>query len=662
MIDPLSKLASRIGRHTLIYAGGWMATFAFSFVNVIVLTQFLAVEAFGRLAVLLVLSASLTLLYNLGLLQGSFMWVFGSAGEDAGDDAASPTAAAGHKRRALGTGLLATVGIATAGTLVLVPLAGHLSELLLGDASEREAVVWACASGGVGAVWRLVSNVLRFELRPGLYVVLNNLRPVAVLALSVPAVIAGYGVTGVMAATAVGTGLGILVAGAVTAKNYAIAFDLRHLRRMVHIGAFYVPVIVAIWVVQHIDQLLVSTFGTDEQTGQYRLASRMASVVSYFVSAFLMAWAPLMQTSLQEAVVRDRGLASAGAAIIFYYVLVSLWILVGLVVGADVLVRLAPPEYGAAAVLIPPLAASFTVYGLFIVIYRAARFPRRRSAYSGGAVLGAVVFLGSAVWLIPTLGPVGAALAATLGFGLSCALVLVLSQRGPSPLPLPYARLAGALVVASAAIGLSQLVASTAGASGAAIEIAVVLGFPLALLGLGVVPRRQASVLQTIMRSVLEVGALRRRHLERALTGLDPEERAMLKLLVRGEGSLEQASRTPEPGTENIDLRFTSALWIASGEGLPAPFSAGLADYLLSDDPPAERQVLAERLWRRGIDPSSLDILETTVFDLRRLRPRTWRRVESGAQARGRTGMVRAAMAGGQRWRQFRHGKPRPRR
>ena len=45
-------------------------------------TRFLGPAEFGQLALLLVFAAFLTVFYNVGTLQGTFIWVFGSAGEE----------------------------------------------------------------------------------------------------------------------------------------------------------------------------------------------------------------------------------------------------------------------------------------------------------------------------------------------------------------------------------------------------------------------------------------------------------------------------------------------------------------------------------------------------------------------------------------------------
>lgn len=614
------RFASRIGHHTLIYALGWGATFTFSIVNVLVLTRYLSVSQFGELALLLVFAAMLTIVYNAGLLQGSFLWVFGAGEDDASDGRPTDSAQVGEKRRALGTALLTTIAVAAIGTLLLIPFSDPLGEFVLGR-EDGGTIAWASLSGALGAVWRLVSNILRFELRPVAFVVVNNLRPVLVVSLTVPAVASGLGVEGAIAGTALGTLLSVAGALALTWKNYVLAFDLRHLNRIARLGAFYVPIIGGIWVVQNVDQYLLAAFSSAEQVGYYRLASRIAAVVSYFVSAFLMAWAPLMQTSLQEAVVRRHGHGGAGATAIFYYAVAATWLLVALALLADLLVQLAPPAYGEAARLIPLLGVGFMVYGLFIVIYRGARFPAKRRAYIGGALISAVCFLASALLLIPVAGAEGAALAVVLGFFAGCVLVLLLSQLGPEPMPIPYWRIGGTGFAGVAVFGAAHYLGAAAGPLRVPVEVlAALFGVPAAVILASIVPPHHVSLVRETVTSSLRRLAGRRGDLGPAVERLAPRDREVVNLAVRRRMSAAEVGRVTGDSAEAVHQRVANALWMLTAEPSARSFDPAVGEYLLSRDARAERNVAAQRLWSQGVSPDHLDLLEDALHALRRQR------------------------------------------
>ena len=440
-----TAVARRLTRHSSVYAIGFGTTLAFSFVNVAVLTRFIDPASFGKLAVLLIFAALLTVLYNLGSLQGAFHAAYGSSDDgDGDDDDRTGAAGVGDRGAALTTALLLTGLIAGAGTLLVALAAPNLSQLLLGNREDGDLVLLAAASGGMGSLWRLLSNVPRLERRPTAYVVLSNLRPVLVLGISLPLVIEGAHVAGVLIGTAAGTAASVGLALIVCRRNFALAVEPSLVLPMLRWGLPFVPLIVSFWVIHNVDLFILSDVASSREVGLYRVASRIASVASYFLSSFLMAWTPLRRTSLFIAAEEETA-GGIRSTIVTYFALGSMGLLVLLTTGADVLIHVAGPAYADAAGLIPVLGLAFVAYGGFVVTYRAVRFPRRRPTYVVLAALAAVVFVIAALLLTPPLGGYGAALAPVIAFTLATAALVVLSSRGPAPLPFDVARIAGAM-------------------------------------------------------------------------------------------------------------------------------------------------------------------------------------------------------------------------
>ena len=192
-----SVLSARLTRDTGLYTTGAFIGFLLAVINVAVVTHYLTPSEFGQLALLLFFAALTTIFYNLGTLQGTFMWVFGATGDEDVDD--DDAAGAHDKRKALGTGLLVTLLICGAGTALIAIFSSQVAQLLLGDSSDGHLVVIAAASGAAGALWRFTTNVLRLERRPYAYVGFSTVRPVLVIGITIPLVATGHGVTGAIA-------------------------------------------------------------------------------------------------------------------------------------------------------------------------------------------------------------------------------------------------------------------------------------------------------------------------------------------------------------------------------------------------------------------------------------------------------------------------------
>ena len=119
------------------------------FLNVIVSTRFLNPSEYGELAILLVFSSMLTVIYGLGSLQGTLLVVFGSAGEEDvedTDDEATDT----RQEGALGTGLLLTTIVVGLGTAAVAATSGDLAGWLLGDGGKSDLILLAAISGDRG--------------------------------------------------------------------------------------------------------------------------------------------------------------------------------------------------------------------------------------------------------------------------------------------------------------------------------------------------------------------------------------------------------------------------------------------------------------------------------------------------------------------------------
>ena len=220
-----------------------------------------------------------------------------------------------------GSALVLTVGVASLGTLAISFGAEWLAQLPLGLSSDAEALRWAAVCGATGAVWRLLLNVPRYERRPRLFLGLSITRPVVVVGLSIWLVSAEPTVSRALIAMAIGNAAVCVIALAITVRQLPPRLRSRrhrgHLQpwRLLHPGDRRVLGHPQRRPLPGVDLLL------DAEVARYRVASRIASGVSYFVSAFLMAWMPLSRTSLYEAVSRERGLTEATARILTYFMI-----------------------------------------------------------------------------------------------------------------------------------------------------------------------------------------------------------------------------------------------------------------------------------------------------------------------------------------------------
>jgi O-antigen/teichoic acid export membrane protein len=614
-------------RDTSIYVVGAVIGFVLALISIAVVTRFLAVAEFGQLALLLTFAAFLTIFYNVGTLQGTFVWVFGSAGEEDVEDAGGESSQAGTKRKALGTGLIITAAIVVVGTLLVIPLSPWLARSMLGDSGQADLIVIAAISGAAGALWRFVSNILRMERKPKRFVMLQSVRPVLVVACVIALTASGGGVKGAILGTTIGGLASVLIGVVATRHAFVLAIDPHHARMILRRGGIFVPILISLWIAQNVDIYALSFFTNNDQVvGLYRLASRFGAFLDYFTAALFMAWTPLAQTSTFAAAIQTRGKEALGGKLLSYFAMIGLFLILAMTAAADGLVRIAPPAYAAAAPLIPLLGGGFLAYGLFISVYRLSSFPRKRAAYVGAAITSAIVFLGSAPIFVPWLGAYGAALCVINGFVVAAAGLTYLSQRGPTPLEIEWRRIAGCFALASVAVAIARVLGPAVGGTGdLLIEAAAVVLYIVGLFVTGVITSEDREAARRLFRMILPSRWVRSPEIEDGLRQLGPENvTALEKIIVRGwTPSMLVHPLDARPG--ETEARMVALLRRLEEDSEPTEHDARIGEYLFEDMTIAEHDELGRTLWEEDeVDPADLHSLESLIRKLHGLPKRAW--------------------------------------
>jgi O-antigen/teichoic acid export membrane protein len=618
-------------RDTSIYVIGAVIGFVLALISIAVVTRFLSVAQFGQLALLLTFAAFLTIIYNVGTLQGTFVWVFGSAGEEDVADEDVESSQAGTKRRALGTGLIITTVITLGGTLIIVAASSWFADKLLGNPGDADLIIIAAISGASGALWRLVTNILRMERKPKRFVALQSVRPVLVVAGVITFTAAGMGVKGAILGTAVGGIASVLVGLIATRHSYVLRLDRMHARMILKRGGIFVPILISLWIAQNVDVYAVSYFTNDDRVvGLYRLAGRFGAFLDYFTAALFMAWTPLVQTPTFAAAVKSRGKEALGGRLLTYFVMVGLLLILLMTAAAEGLVHIAPPAYAAAAPLIPVIGGGFLSYGLFISVYRLSAFPKKRAAYVAAAITSAVVFLGSAPLLVPWLGAYGAALCVINGFAVAALGLTVLSQRGPTPLEIEWRRIAGCFALAGLALVIARVVGPAAGGyADTGIEAGAVVVYVIGLFVTGVISKEDREAARRFFRLILPSRWVRSPEIEDGLRGLGPENvSALEKVIVRG-WTPKRLVQPLDARQGEAEARMVGLLRKLDGGSEPTEHDARIGEYLFEEMTIAEHDELGRSLWEEDVEPEDLHSLEGVVRKLHGLPKRAW--AEAGA-------------------------------
>lgn len=620
----IGAFGGQLGRHSLGYAAARGVAMPFALLAAAIYTRSLLPEVYGELAVLLIFAGLLTVLFSLGTLQGTFSVTYGASVEEEVDE--TDGVRSQDPGRALTTGLLVTAAISAAGTLVVLASADLWAMLLLDDRDQASNVRLAAIAGGIGALWRLVSNIPRVERRPTAYVVLAALRPALVVAAAAALLWNDGTPASVVEGTIIGTSIAVVAAIALSRRSFVPRFDRTVIRPLFEASKRFVPFLVTLWVVQNTDALVFSLL-TDKpgEVGLFRFASRIASVVTLLIGAFLMAWMPLQRTLLVRGSYQQLGISQVMGNVVLYFVITATTLVLFLAFAADSIVRIGGSEYASAARLVPAIAGGYLLLGLFLLLYRCAGVRHRRWWFVVFLIMSAVIQIGASIVLVPLLGAYGPAAAMAVGSGCGCiAWVILIRRRSADPVRFPWRRLAiavglGAVIWAA----MTSIDPSSEGARYALRVFGLVL-FALGLLLFGVIPRRHFSPLLHAAWVVLPQSRTSRRLIDRVV-GLPPRRRVVVESLTREGLDLEGTAARLGRSEREVAIRLARSMIQISEAGSPSDHDEDIGRWLAAPLSVAERDREADRLVAAGMDPLVMHDLEDSYRRLSALPGRAWK-------------------------------------
>ena len=643
-----AALGTQVLRYSGIHSVGVVASNALTFVSTIVVANFIDPGAFGQLGLLLFLVGLMTLLFTLASKQGTMKRTFGGDDDDEDDDDDDEEIST-SPRRTFGTGLILIAIVSTIGTLLTVVFAEPIADLLLGEDVDHKLVVWAAVAGGTGALYRVASIAIWLERRPYPYIAVEASRPLLTLVIVVPLMIAGTGLEGAIAGTAIGSALATIFAIVLLRDSLEPVFDPREALAIYRKGAIRVPLVLSMWIVGYADIFILSRFVSDADLGTYHLASRAGFLVSFLPAGYRKALRPLQKTTTFRAVEDEYGVGNARGIQFGYFALMLIGVLLAVTVLANVLVRVAPASYADAAPLIPLLSAGLVAPTVYRMLNKSVKYSNKRYPFIAGAVVAAVLFIVAAVVLIDAIGTAGAPLAMIIAFIPPSMFIFYRSQRGRSPIKLPWRAILTAAGLALAIGGLHALIDVGGLIPQILAGLAAIAAWVVLMVLTGAVPRYHRGPLIQMARQM--VGRRRDRRFDPVLglASLERPQRRALRRAVLGRKGAAEATHGLLEIQEGREARVLAQILRRVAEeggtpNLPDEWSKprprrdqAIGEFLFfSDGPIAERDQVGKRLLDSGaIEAFDLHTLEQTIAELRATPRSIWKQPGGSLEDKG---------------------------
>ena len=453
----------RLGKHSAIYGLGGLVSRILAVLLLPLYTHYLSPADYGQIETLIALTIVLTIVLRFGISSAFFRFYF---------DADDPSA----RRIVLRTSFWFTMTMATVGLVLVVALAGPISELLFGTASAASLVRASAVALWAQMNYEQLTALFRVEERSVAFVlasVANVLLTVGATILLV--VMLDRGPLGVIVGNFTGTLLVYLALLGFRREQLGLQLDRRLLREMNRFGMPLVPSALLLWVTNFSDRFFLVKLTDTTETGLYSVGVRIASAMVLLLTAFRTAW-PAFAYSIRDEDEAKR----TYAWVLTYLVLASTWVATGLALLSPWLVAwLAAPEFASASRVVGPLAFAAVALGGYIVLSIGVGRARRTQFNWVVTGLAAVVNVVLNLALIPPYGMIGAAIATVAAYAVMFAGIAWWAQK-VFPVPYQWRR-----VLTAAAAGGALAVGGKLIDAGLPLAMALTLAYPLLLVPLG---------------------------------------------------------------------------------------------------------------------------------------------------------------------------------
>jgi O-antigen/teichoic acid export membrane protein len=506
-----AALGSKLARYGGIQGVSLLLSNLLHALTVIYVARQLGPADLGVYTLLWFLAGGITQVFHLFSKPGTLRRTFGQADDDdAGaegdfaeegeerDDEQSET-----PQRSLGVGIIWVALLGLAGATITILLRSWIAGILLGDSSQADLVLWAGILGGVGAIFKLTEIVIWFEGRGWTFVVVDALRPTLNLVFMAYLIQKGMGVKGAIMGATIGTSLATIISIIPLLRSFEPAFELREVGLIVQRGLGRMPIAMSMFTIQNADGFLLSRFVDHKQLGLYQLAQKLGFVVSFLPQGFRIALRPLRKTAMFQAVRDQYGSSVAKGQLLVYFLLISIFAILAMVLGGELLINVASSQYQAAAPLIPLTAAMMTMPALFRTVNGQSFFPHKRAFFISCVIFAAISFVGWIFLLVPRFGIIGMPICSLLGFGIPTMFLFVKNQLGKGKIEFRYGAVIGAAAIASA-IALFFRFVHPANKWLEVVEIVALLAvFVVLLLATGIVPRIHRRALAQMAKGAI---------------------------------------------------------------------------------------------------------------------------------------------------------------
>ena len=479
----------RVFGQLVVYGSADVAILVVNIALVPVYTRVLSPTDYGVLALLLVLGAFLRPLNELGFEQAYLRFYY-----DGGQ---------AERRQLTGTVVIVLI-VSNAILLAVFAIATPwMSRQLLGSVEYVSAVAFLLLTRVVSAFLFIPLNLLRAQNKSKQFAGWMLGRSVATLAIRLFLVVGlRLGVLGIMLADFI-VSL-VLLTGLIPVIRPVLAwsFSWTTARTTLRYGLPQVPYALLHQTMGMSDRFFLRMFLPLSEVGVYSIGNTAATLVKFYTVSFSRAWSPFAFDMMgrDSAPVLFGRMATYGCAML-------VWVTMAVATLAGPIVRLlTPPPYHHAADIVPVLALGIALQSLALFMSTSLNIAKQSRSFPVTALLAAIVTVTGHLLLIPNLGLRGAAFAVAGGQLVLCLSMFVLGQRAYR-IDYEGKRLGTLALVGAGLYACVRMAAPATGLVEVLLGLSAVASFPVIVLAVGFLHRRELDELRVFLRDAKARGA-----------------------------------------------------------------------------------------------------------------------------------------------------------
>ena len=411
----LLSLFPKITGDILIYGLGGSFSQFIGFVYIMVVTRVLSSAEFGSVDVINATTGYFSALISLNLISGLTRHYFEVPDDDP------------IERRKLVSSLIWFIAL-FGGLVVLVGglFSRRLSMGLFDGPQYASAITLALASLPFISLKNVFTSVLQMKRKPAQYLMVNILYAILNILLVVLFVEPlGFRINGIFMAQ-LATAVLMMLFGAWQCREViGLTFSRVWFNRLAAFSLPKVPGTIFQWGMQTINRLLLTQYVTTTQIGYYGIATKPVRLMELANTSFGLAWTPVFMKNINSQTFH----AKLNQALRYYMFTLLLMAAVITAFAREIVHILAPPEYQAAVVLVGLFGLKQAISGVYHFTSFGVIQTKRTIFDSVSFGVGVAVTVGVSLWLMPSYGIYGAAIADLVGQAVKSTLHTYIAYR-----------------------------------------------------------------------------------------------------------------------------------------------------------------------------------------------------------------------------------------